>query len=362
MDNAKHYDDASIALIEIENELSNITVTLTKQNEREGLLQDINHCTSELAANKSELEKAITIRNELSGYSMITEEKKKKVTLITEQLAKYDELDKLFADIQQLSEKIDNEKQRSEELTNNKNSCKIELEKLHAEMKSLENAGENKQKLENEKGKASQYKDDLNNLLRKINDFNSSQERLAVAQNDYQKLSAESEELRNRYNAMNKAFLDEQAGIIAKTLEEGKPCPVCGSLSHPCPAAISCREPSKDELEAADKKAQIAEKAATDKSKECSEEKSSCREKEKIIRRTVATLLNEAVSEEINISDTESRINREYETNFAKIKVLEKEIQDEERNIRRKTELEKLIPDKESNIDKIILDLFHILA
>lgn len=354
---AKEIADCERKKIEIENELSNITVTLTKQNEREGLLQDISHRTSELATNKSELEKAITIHNELSQYSIITEEKKKKVTLITEQLAKYDELDKLFADIQQLSKKMKNEKQRSEELTNNKNSCKIELEKLHAEMKSLENAGENKQKLENEKEKASQCKDNLKDLLGKIKEYNYSQEHLTVLQNDYQKLSAESEKLRALYNTMTKAFLDEQAGIIAKTLEDGKPCPVCGSLSHPCPAEISCSAPSKDELEAADKKAQIAEKAATDKSKECAEEKSSCREKEKIIRRTVATLLNEAVSEEINISDTESRINREYETNFAKIKVLEKEIQDEERNIRRKTELEKLIPDKESNIDILTVKL-----
>ncbi|EKC80812.1 hypothetical protein LEA_00992, partial [human gut metagenome] len=145
-----------------------------------------------------------------------SQKKKEKITLITEQLAKYDELDKLFADIQQLSEKIKNEKQHSEELTNKKNCCEIKLEKLHSEMKSLENAGENKQKLESEREKAVQYKESLTDLLRKINDLNSSQERLAVLQSDYKELSAESEKLRTRYNTMNKAFLDEQAGIIAK--------------------------------------------------------------------------------------------------------------------------------------------------
>lgn len=224
-------------------------------------------------------------------------------------------------------------------------------------MKSLENAGENKQKLENEKEKSSQCKDNLKDLLGKIKEYNYSQEHLTVLQNDYQKLSGESEELRNRYNAMNKAFLDEQAGIIAKTLEEGKPCPVCGSLSHPCPAKTACDAPSKDELEAAGKMAQKAEKATTDKSKECSEEKSSCREKEKIIRQTAATLWNDTASEEINISDIKNHINTEYEKNSTKIKALEKEIQDEERNIERKDELEKLIPVKESNIETLTGEL-----
>lgn len=354
---AKEISDCEQEKDKIEKKLSNITVALTKQKEREGLTQDINRCNIELEANKSKLEKAIETRSELSGYSEITEEKKKKVTLITEQLAKYDELDKLSADIQQLSEKIKNGKTLSEELTNKKSGCENELEKLREEMRSLEKAGENKQKLENEKEKASQYKENLTDLLRKINDFNSSQEHLIVLQNDYQKLSAESEELRNRYNIMNKAFLDEQAGIIAKTLEDGKPCPVCGSLSHPCPAKTACEAPSKDELEAADKKAQKAEKATTDKSKECSEEKSSCREKEKIIRQTTQTLWNDTASEEISISDIKNRINTEYEKNSTKIKALEKEIQDEERNIERKDKLEKLIPAKESNIDALTGEL-----
>ena len=67
--------------------------------------------------------------------------------------------------------------------------------------------------------------------------------------------------------------------------------------------------------------------------------------------------MNDTVSEEINISDIKNNINTEYEKNSTKIKALEKEIQDEERNIRRKTELEKLIPDKESNIDILTVKL-----
>lgn len=350
---AQEVADCEREKIIIENELSNITVALTKQEQREKFVQEINRRTSELEAKKSRLEEAAKIRSELSEYSTITEEKKKKITLITEQLAKYDELDKLFADIQQLSEKIKNEKQHSEELTNKKNCCEIKLEKLHSEMKSLENAGENKQKLESEREKAVQYKESLTDLLRKINDLNSSQERLDVLQSDYKELSAESEKLRTRYNTMNKAFLDEQAGIIAKTLEDGKPCPVCGSLSHPCPAGTACDAPSKDELEAAGQKAEKAEKATASKSEECSAIQASCLEKEDTIYHTAKTLWNSSVSEKTSVQDIKIRIDREYGANSSKIKVLEGEILNEQRNINRKAELENLIPVKQSNIESI---------
>lgn len=350
---AQEVADCEREKIIIENELSNITVALTKQEQREKFVQEINRRTSELEAKKSRLEEAAKIRSELSEYSTITEEKKKKITLITEQLAKYDELDKLFADIQQLSEKIKNEKQHSEELTNKKNCCEIKLEKLHSEMKSLENAGENKQKLESEREKVVQYKESLTDLLRKINDLNSSQERLAVLQSDYKELSAESEKLRTRYNTMNKAFLDEQAGIIAKTLEDGKPCPVCGSLSHPCPAGTACDAPSKDELEAAGQKAEKAEKATASKSEECSAIQASCLEKEDTIYHTAKTLWNSSVSEKTSVQDIKIRIDREYGANSSKIKVLEGEILNEQRNINRKAELENLIPVKQSNIESI---------
>lgn len=52
------------------------------------------------------------------------------------------------------------------------------------------------------------------------------------------------------YRKAQKAFLDNQAGILAETLEENQPCPVCGSLEHPKPAEILSEAPSKEQVEA----------------------------------------------------------------------------------------------------------------
>ncbi len=46
-------------------------------------------------------------------------------------------------------------------------------------------------------------------------------------------------------------FAENQAAFLAEHLQEGVPCPVCGSLSHPSPAAFSSETVSKEEVNSA---------------------------------------------------------------------------------------------------------------
>lgn len=46
-------------------------------------------------------------------------------------------------------------------------------------------------------------------------------------------------EMNERYESLYQSFFREQAGLLAKDLKEGNPCPVCGSLSHPMKAKLS---------------------------------------------------------------------------------------------------------------------------
>ena len=53
------------------------------------------------------------------------------------------------------------------------------------------------------------------------------------------------------YERKYRKFLKEQAGILALTLEEGQPCPVCGSREHPQITALSDEAPTQAEVELA---------------------------------------------------------------------------------------------------------------
>ena len=55
----------------------------------------------------------------------------------------------------------------------------------------------------------------------------------------------------SRYTIVQAAFLNSQAGILASTLKEGVPCPVCGSTAHPQPTPIPQEQYSKDMVDAA---------------------------------------------------------------------------------------------------------------
>lgn len=54
----------------------------------------------------------------------------------------------------------------------------------------------------------------------------------------YQKAKVALKNEMDQLSSLELAFFDQQAGFLASHLEEGKPCPVCGSLSHPLPARL----------------------------------------------------------------------------------------------------------------------------
>lgn len=80
-------------------------------------------------------------------------------------------------------------------------------------------------------------------------------EKVTCAEREAAKAAEEAADALKAYNAANavyssayNAFIRSQAGLIARGLQEGKPCPVCGSLSHPSPAEAEEGAPSEERV------------------------------------------------------------------------------------------------------------------
>ncbi len=55
-----------------------------------------------------------------------------------------------------------------------------------------------------------------------------------------------------RFTALKEAYYLAQAGLLAKGLIDGVPCPVCGSTAHPAPAQLPEKVPTKEALDEAE--------------------------------------------------------------------------------------------------------------
>lgn len=89
---------------------------------------------------------------------------------------------------------------------------------------------------------------------------------VAAAQTEYRQAAETAQAALAHYGAQNRAYLDAQAGILARTLVPGQPCPVCGATEHPCPAAAPEQTPDAAALKRALSDSDRAQKAAADRS------------------------------------------------------------------------------------------------
>lgn len=247
--------------------------------------------------------------------------------------------------------------QKDEQLKKDREQYAIdeaEFKILKKEFESLADAGEGKEKLSRQKEKVQEKLTKQQNLSALFKVFHELGDNLDTLQSDYKKASEASEEATADYEAKNRAFLDEQAGIIAETLENGKPCPVCGSLEHPCIAHKSAKAPTEAQLKRAKENADKARKADEDLSGKCKEAKGILDAKKVETEKLVKELWQNVAFE-----DAENKLPEEQKVVSEEIAALDTALSEEEKKVSRRSELAESLPKIEMSLterDKDITD------
>ncbi len=141
---------------------------------------------------------------------------------------------------------------------------------------------------------------DVRTLLDKIAQAETEQKNYAQAVADHNSIEKDAADILNakkeanqRYTELSTLFLMSQAGIMAQALEDGKACPVCGSIHHPVKAELAADAPTQEAVNKAKKASDEADLKAQAASNRCAQSKGKLEEFRATITKAAEELAKE---------------------------------------------------------------------
>ena len=231
---------AAVALIEQLRAAYEIQTEYERYQEAEKRATDTRTALKQQRDTLPELEKAV---------KETAEKEAEKKNLYEQELANFSEISEKVNRALELFEKIKTEKEKLETKNEDLKSAKENAENAQKKLAELEAQEESWKKqmetLQDAELQLTQWKvdsEEASNLKEEAEKLTKSQQEVGKQKSKAEQLKKDYASVRNQYEVKNseyeekrQAFLDAQAGFLAKELEPGKPCPVCGSLDHPTP-------------------------------------------------------------------------------------------------------------------------------
>lgn len=336
------------SITEIEKKIEKVNASLTKAQEYSKAEKDLAEAKNQQEEKAPMLEALAAEVAELKAQTPQIDEKQKKATEIEAQYNEYDALSEKQSVVDSLKKSLELSTKQSESGKEKLGVLSDEITALKEESASISDVGAEKQKLINLQVLTENKKQNAEALKKRLNDFERSEKDLAKAQTDYKKAKELSEEKNTDYNTLNKLFLDSQAGVLAETLADGMPCPVCGSVEHPQKATKPVEVPTEVELKQAKKCADDAAKIAAESSRIAGELSGKVSSEKQSITEEINKLLGNV---EFNLAYEET--DELLTTVNDELRDIKQRINQVDAAIKRKEALEKAIPQTEEKIEII---------
>lgn len=329
-------------LAAVEKELEQITSQLTQAEAYEAAKTVLAERVAEEAALSAQLEIA---RDALSAAQKTVPEQEGMQSRITETellLPSYDELEAYRAARAAAQAELAKAQTTQENAVKEKNNLTTEIMGLRTEQKDLADVSAEKEKLAAQLQQLGDRQKQFVDFLSGMEGLAREQAELAKRQEDYLKAEEASSELLREYEVKERAFLREQAGIMASGLTAGMACPVCGSIEHPHLAVLAEDAPTEVDV----KKAKAEYDRAQDKTKKASNEaqklKGTVGTTEEILAREIDSLIPG-----ISLEDSTKAAEEQENLLAVQIKKLDARIAELAKKIARREELDALLPKKE---------------
>lgn len=184
------------------------------------------------------------------------EAKEKEARLHVEQdrLQQYDRLEELKRQKIEAEKKQASDEAARKKLEEGRKALTQQIQDCRQKIKEKEALAGKAAALSGEKERLRSQGAEYNELKTLLEAYEEASEKWSRAAVTYQAACGKEQEFGESYRRQHRAFLDDQAGILAAELAEDQPCPVCGSLHHPSPAMKTDDAPTRETVEQSQKR------------------------------------------------------------------------------------------------------------
>ena len=286
-------EEVGTALQATEAQLDTVQQQLGAAAHAQRLAQQLAARQAELAAAKPALDAARAEADRHAGDAAQLDTLTAQVTQAQSALAAYDTLDALCRQQTEARDAARLAAAQAHKRRTQLDSLNAALTAAETELAALADADTRLLALQTRSAQLAQRGEALTKLEQRLADCQRQAKTAHKAQESYRAAAAAQDEARARRDALERAFLDAQAGLLAESLTEGAPCPVCGSTHHPARALLPHTAPTQAQVEAARQAAAEADRQAQNASAAAQSALAAANEAKTSLRRDAETLLPE---------------------------------------------------------------------
>ena len=300
--------------------------------------------TEEKPALEKKLEEAKSHQHEIEQLA-------KEIPQMEQLMPKYAELSQCIKELKEKEEAIKTNETASEKVSKEHEALKKSIVEKEKELNDINDQKPGEQKVQAE-AQIKTLRDEFQNLSglqQDLDAYNEAAGRLPKLQKKAKAAEASREEASKLHEQKLHLFIAEQAGYLAEELQEGQPCPVCGSTRHPQLAQKAPEAPTKAELEAEKQQVEQFQQRAVEAAKKYSNEAASLESTKQTLMPRISALVGECQFDEAvsKMKSRQAEISKELMTLTESRDKLEKLIQ-------RKKTLDEQLPTDRKHLDELV--------